>query len=282
MIIEDAPAKINLALHVTGRRADGYHLLDSLVAFADMGDTVTLAPGPLSLLIDGPFGAGLDAGPGNLCLRAAQLAGGAAVITLTKRLPVASGIGGGSADAAAVMRGLAAQGHALPDDPAALGADIPVCLTSRPLRMRGVGEDLSEVPPLPPLPIVLVNPGLPLATPPVFAALTRRDNPPLPDPDWQDGDSLIAWLAGCRNDLQAPAIALLPVIAEVLAALDQAGARLARMSGSGATCFGIFDSPAQAERAADGLRRPGWWSVASKLAPLDRAGYISPATGGKD
>ncbi|AUH32744.1 4-(cytidine 5'-diphospho)-2-C-methyl-D-erythritol kinase [Paracoccus tegillarcae] len=281
-MIQPAPAKLNLALHVTGRRADGYHLLDSLVAFAAIGDHVSLQTGPAALTVDGPFAEQVPTDDSNLCLRAARAMGAEASIHLTKNLPVASGIGGGSADAAAVMRGLAAQGWSLPDNPAALGADIPVCLASRPLRMRGVGERLDAVPPLPALPLVLINPGQPLATPPVFAALSRRDNPGLPDPDWHDAESLIDWLARCRNDLQPAAISLVPVIAEVLAALDRAGARLARMSGSGATCFGIFDSPDAARAAADALTRPGWWTVATELAPLPAPGYISTKTGRKD
>lgn len=276
-MIQPAPAKLNLALHVTGQRADGYHQLDSLVAFAAVGDLVRLEPGSLGITVDGPFAGDVPTDDSNLCLRAARAMQADVAIRLTKNLPVASGIGGGTADAAAVIRGLAAQGHALPPDPAVLGADLPVCLAGRPQRMRGVGERLDEVPPLSALPLVLVNPGQPLPTPPVFAALTRRDNPGLPPPDWQDAAGLIRWLTACRNDLEAPAISLVPAIADVLGGLRAAGARLARMSGSGATCFGIFDSAAQARRAADRLRRPGWWSVATELAPSGPAGYPDPA-----
>ncbi|MCQ0968999.1 4-(cytidine 5'-diphospho)-2-C-methyl-D-erythritol kinase (plasmid) [Paracoccus sp. TK19116] len=265
-MIEAAPAKINLALHVTGRRADGYHLLDSLVAFARSGDEVRLTDGPLSLTLDGLFAIGLGDGDDNLCLRAARLAGAEASIHLTKNLPIASGIGGGSADAAAVLRGLARLGHSLPDDPERLGADIPVCLAGRPARMRGVGERLDPVPPLPPMPMVLVNPGVALSTPNVFAALDRTDHAPLPEPEWTGADTLLHWLARTRNDLQPAAQRLVPAITDVLAALDSHGARLSRMSGSGATCFGLFDDDATAARAAAALSRRGWWAVATELA----------------
>lgn len=265
-IAEHAPAKLNLALHVTGLRADGYHLLDSLVAFAAVGDEVTLTPGPLSLQIEGPFASGLEGD--NLCLKAARLAGAEAQIRLVKNLPVASGIGGGSADAAAVLRGLARLGYPLPPVPETLGADVPVCLASSPARMQGVGEIVTPLPPLPALHLVLVNPGIALPTPPVFAALAQKTNPPLPPiPAFADAPGLIQWLAATRNDLEAPAIALAPAIRKVLDALNSAGAGFARMSGSGATCFGLFPSPAAAARAAEALRRPGWWAVASELAP---------------
>lgn len=269
MAAEAAPAKINLALHVTGRRADGYHLLDSIVAFAATGDRlrVTQAAAPV-LRVTGPFANAVPTGAENLCLRAAALAGVAAEIRLEKHLPVASGIGGGSADAAAVLRALARQGVPLPDAPERLGADVPVCLAGRPARMRGVGERLDPLPTLPGLAMVLVNPGLPLSTPAVFARLEQRENPPLPDlPAGLDPAAFIAWLRGCRNDLEAPAITLAPQIAEVLDALRAQGARLARMSGSGATCFGLFARPADAEAAATALAqaRPGWWVVATAL-----------------
>ncbi|MDO5657799.1 MAG: 4-(cytidine 5'-diphospho)-2-C-methyl-D-erythritol kinase [Paracoccus sp. (in: a-proteobacteria)] len=271
MIVERAAAKLNLALHVTGRRADGYHLLDSIVVFAEVGDVLTLRPGPLSLEVTGPFGAGLG-GEDDLCLRAARLVGAEAEITLEKNLPVASGIGGGSADAAAVLRGLARMGAALPDDVARLGADLPVCLTSRPARMRGIGEVLDPLPPLPDLSLVLVNPGVAVPTPAVFAALQSRENPPLPKPDWRDRASLMAYLQACRNDLEPPAIAVAPVIAEALDALRREGAELARMSGSGATCFGIYPDDAAAARAAAALSVRGWWAVATGLAPAPAPG----------
>ncbi|MDP5305896.1 4-(cytidine 5'-diphospho)-2-C-methyl-D-erythritol kinase [Paracoccus spongiarum] len=268
IVAEAAPAKLNLALHVTGRRADGYHLLDSLVGFAAFGDRVELSPGPLSLAIAGPFAAGLEDGEDNLCLRAARLAGGRAAITLDKRLPVASGVGGGSADAAAVLRGLARMGHPLPPAPERLGADVPVCLLSAPARMQGVGEVLTPLPALPRLPVVLVNPGIALPTPQVFAGLAATDNAPLPPiPRLADRAALIGWLAATRNDLEQPALALRPVIGEVLAALRGQGAGFARMSGSGATCLGLFDRAARAATAANALKQHGWWAVATELAP---------------
>ena len=263
----DAPAKLNLALHVTGRRDDGYHLLDSLVCFAAVGDRIALTPGPLSLSIDGPFAGGLAVEDDNLCLRAARMAGGQAAIRLTKNLPVASGIGGGSADAAAVLRGLARMGHPLPDEPERLGADVPVCIGSRAARMQGVGQIVTPLADLPPLHLVLVNPGIAIPTPQIFAAMTKRDNPPLPPiPTFADARELIAWLRDTRNDLQAPAMSVAPVIGQVLKALDGLEAGFSRMSGSGATCFGIFDSAARAEAAAATLGRKGWWAVPTELA----------------
>lgn len=278
-VSECAPAKLNLALHVTGRRDDGYHLLDSLVCFAEAGDRVELSPGALSLTIDGPFAAGLDSGldggldgtGDNLCLRAARAVGADVAIRLTKNLPIASGIGGGSADAAAVLRGLRRMGHPLPSVPEALGADVPVCIGSVPARMAGMGERLSPVPPLPPLHLVLVNPGVALSTPAIFAGLDRRDRPPLPPiGPMPDLAALIGWCRATRNDLQPPAIAAAPVIADVLDGLTRHGAAFARMSGSGATCFGLFDRPVAAEAAARTLGRTGWWAVACQLAPAPR------------
>ncbi len=266
---ELAPAKLNLTLHVTGRRPDGYHLLDSLVVFLAIGDVVTLTPGPLSLDLTGRFAPGLTAGPDNLCLHAARLAGHEARITLEKNLPVASGIGGGSADAAAVLRALDAR----PKDSESLGADVPVCLAGRPTRMRGLGEILTPLPPLPELHVLLVNPGQGLSTPQVFQALERRDNPPMPDPlpAFPDRSALTAFLHACRNDLEAPAIRIMPRIAACLAAIRDQGAELARMSGSGATCFGLFASAAQAQAARDHIAgaNPGWWVAASGLAPAN-------------
>lgn len=267
-LVEPAPAKLNLALHVTDRRGDGYHLLDSLVAFAAAGDRITLAAGPMSLRIEGPFAAGLEADRRNLCWRAAELVGADVAILLDKRLPVASGIGGGSADAAAVLRALVRMGHALPARPQDLGADLPVCLRSAPARMQGIGEVLTPLPALPPVPLVLVNPGVAVATPQVFGALASRRNPPLPAiPAFASGADLIGWLELTRNDLQPAARRLCPAIGEVLDALRHGGAGFARMSGSGATCFGLFDSHARADKAARALKQHGWWAVASELAP---------------
>ena len=265
---EGAPAKLNLALHVTGQRDDEYHLLDSLVAFANIGDVVRLSPGPLSLTVTGPFAGDLPT-LGNLCLRAAELAGTDVQISLTKNLPVASGIGGGSADAAAVLRGLARMGAALVDG-ATLGADVPVCVASRHLRMRGIGDRLDEIPAMPALSLVLVNPGVQISTAEVFHALPDKQNPALPPmPAAWNLAGLTGYLGLCRNDLQPPAINLVPPIGAAIDALMAHGALLARMSGSGATCFGIFANDAAAERAASciGLAEPGWWAVATGLAP---------------
>jgi 4-diphosphocytidyl-2-C-methyl-D-erythritol kinase len=271
---EFAPAKVNLALHVTGRRGDGLHLLDGLVAFVDVGDTIAAeADDALSLAVDGPFGAGLGASPDNLVLRAAALMrqpGCGAALRLTKALPLASGIGGGSSDAAATVRLLARLwDRPVPpiEDLLRLGADVPVCLAARSCRMRGVGEELTPFA-LPAFWLVLANPGVPVATGAVYAGLAGRFGPPMPAaPVGNDAEPLIAFLAGQRNDLQAPAIAVAPVIEGVLAALAaQSGCRLARMSGSGATCFGIFASEAQAltAAAAIGRREPGWWATAAR------------------
>ncbi len=271
-VTEFAPAKVNLCLHVTGQRADGYHLLDSLVAFAGIGDRLVARPASAaSLTLAGPFGADLPGGPDNLVLRAAAGFGAAAAFTLDKHLPPASGIGGGSADAAAALRALARlTGKAIPGGLALrLGADVPVCLAARPARMRGVGEVLDPVT-LPLGWIVLANPRVEVPTPAVFRALARKHNPALPDtmPHWPDMAALAAWLATQRNDLEAPALAIAPVIAQVLAALRaQEGTRIARMSGSGATCFGLFDeeAPARAAETAIAAAHPGWWVAAGKL-----------------
>ncbi|WBU53179.1 4-(cytidine 5'-diphospho)-2-C-methyl-D-erythritol kinase [Paracoccus sp. SCSIO 75233] len=263
---EFAPAKLNLSLHVTGQRADGYHLLDSLVVFADVGDKVTLEPGPLSLTVNGAFAEALDGD--NLCLRAARLADAEARITLTKDLPVSSGIGGGSADAAAVLRGLARMGAEMPQKTEALGADIPVCIASRPMRMRGVGEILDPLPPLPEMRLVLVNPGVSTSTPGVYGALAQKNNDAMPPlPDGLDLAGFVDFLRRCRNDLQGPAMSLCPEIAKVLRALEEEGAMLARMSGSGATCFGIFPDAASAGLAAYriGAAYENWWIRATGL-----------------
>ena len=274
-----APAKINLTLHVTGRRDDGYHLLDSLVVFADVGDRLTVAPAEtLSLRVTGPRAAGVPTGADNLVLRAARALAPdhGAAITLDKRLPAASGIGGGSADAAAAVRALAALWHLPPPDPAtliALGADVPVCLASRPARMSGLGEALAPCPALPPFHLVLANPGVAVSTPAVFRALARPENPPMPAtlPPWPDAAALAAWLATMRNDLETPATALCPAIHGVLVALAaRPGCLLARMSGSGATCFGLFADPAAAAAAARALEtaQPDWWVANTAPRPL--------------
>jgi 4-diphosphocytidyl-2-C-methyl-D-erythritol kinase len=282
---EPAPAKLNLYLHVVGRRADGYHLLDSLVAFADIGDVVEAAPAAaLTLALAGPFAAAL-AGPvaDNLVWRAAGLLARhlgrapAAALMLTKNLPVAAGIGGGSSDAAAALRALARLWQApVADDvlaalAVALGADVPVCLAGRASWLGGIGEQVAPAPPLPPVGVVLANPGTPLATATVFA---RRSGPfaaPARFSDApRDAAQLAALLAVRGNDLTAAAIALEPAIATVLARLAAAeGALIAHMSGSGATCFALFASPREAAAAAEGIARaePGWWVAAGRLLP---------------
>ena len=263
---EFAPAKVNLFLHVRGRRADGYHLLESLAVFPQVGDSLEARPAAgLTLTADGPFGAELDCGPGNLVLRAARGAGASGLaFRLTKRLPVASGIGGGSSDAAAALRIVARAGFEAPPGFApSLGADVPVCLEPGSRIMSGVGEQLAPGPRHPAFWMLLVNPGVAVATGPVFDALATRDNPPGPAASatgFADFHDFIAWLALQRNDLEAPARRIAPAIGEVLAALGQAP--LARMSGSGASCFALFET----ERAARGIDLPpGWWSAVARV-----------------
>jgi 4-diphosphocytidyl-2-C-methyl-D-erythritol kinase len=273
-LAEFAPAKVNLTLAVRGRRADGYHDLESLVVFASVGDRLELEPGgDLRLVVRGPTAKAAGAVQDNLVLKAAAALAArvptlrAGAFTLVKRLPVAAGLGGGSADAAAALRllaqanGLAASDERLLAAAAATGADVPVCLASRARMMRGRGEVLAAPLDLPRLPAVLVNPGVALPTRDVFSACTPADAGP-PDGEEPSAEGLAAFLARHGNDLEAPAIRLQPVIAEVLEALRAcAGARLARMSGSGATCFALFPSARAAARAARALREahPAWW-----------------------
>lgn len=249
---ETAYAKLNLALHVRARETDGYHRIETLFAFCENGDLVAAEPAnELSLAVTGPFAGALDGESGNLVLRAARALGVKAAITLDKRLPVAAGLGGGSADAAALLRmfggstGLAAT----------LGADVPACLASRTARGDGKGDLIEpvEIEGLSGTPVLLVNPGIPLATASVFAAWDGVDRGPLAD--WESG----------RNDLEAPARRLVPEIGEVLEALS--GARIARMSGSGATCFGLYDDEAarDAEAARIGAERAHWWLSQTRL-----------------
>lgn len=282
-IIEDAPAKINLALHVTGRRADGYHDLDMLVAFADgIGDKLTVAPSSSdSFAITGPMAGNLSADGDNLVIRARdgfrRLTGrtGPIAITLEKRLPVASGIGGGSADAAATLRALCRLSGQDPSSPAlaglalSLGADVPMCLAGRPARILGIGETIRPMALGHRFGLLLVNPGLAVSTPSVFRALERRDNPPLPAlPAGLSAGAFAAFVAAdTRNDLEAPAKRLSPAIGDVLSELGGLpGIRLARMSGSGATCFGLFDDGKSAGTAAIAIRqsRPQWWVAAGR------------------
>lgn len=279
-LTEAAPAKVNLFLHVLGRRADGYHLLDSLVVFAGAGDVLEVQPADaVSLEVVGPFASGLAGEADNLVLRAARaLAAEAGVtagahLTLHKNLPVASGIGGGSADAAAALRllcrrwGLRLASQTLARLALALGADVPVCLAGRAARMGGVGEVLAPAPALPACGMVLVNPGVAIATADVFRARRGEWSRPVELPAlWADAAAMARDLARLRNDLEPAAVALRPVIGEVLAALAAApGCRLARMSGSGATCFGLFDDASAAVAVAARLRRPGWWCWAGSL-----------------
>lgn len=268
--VEPARAKINLALHVLGRRQDGYHELDSIVAFADIADRLIFTEAEdWGLDIAGPFAAKLETAPGNLVLKAARGFAGAYPdvrrtyrITLEKNLPVASGIGGGSADAAACLRALSALAG-VSDDLSGLarglGADVPVCLVGKTCRMRGAGERIEPLDDIAPMPAVLVNPRLELATAEVFARLALRP-----------GDKAFAGLAApvdlaaCRNDLTLSALASAPVIGEVMAVLGvQPGLHFARMSGSGATCFGIFASPEAAKEAARRIAQAHaqWWVV---------------------
>jgi 4-diphosphocytidyl-2-C-methyl-D-erythritol kinase len=277
-----APAKINLFLHVGDKRADGFHALQSLVAFTEAGDNLDFVlDDTISLAIDGPFGAELSAGDDNLIVKAARVfepalgAAKGAHVTLTKNLPVASGIGGGSADCAATLRGLNAlwslglDTAALQEIGASLGSDVPVCITCRPQWMEGRGEILTELPALPETAIVLVNPGVGVPTGKVFAALKERRGVGLPlPPAFAGAADLVAYLNDTSNDLEAPARAIAPVIGEVLDFIADEGALLSRMSGSGATCFGLFENGTAAARAADAIHaaHPGWWAVASRLS----------------
>ena len=272
-----APAKINLFLHVGPVAADGYHPLASLAAFADVGDAVTVARAEaLSLSVTGPFGGALAGEGDNLILRGLRALGEAAgigappvAVTLDKQLPIAAGLGGGSADAGAAIR-LAAKLLDLDLDETVLeavagvvGADGPMCLRARPAWASGRGDDLADEPRLPPLHAVLLNPGLPSPTGAVYRAYDDApaggaDCPEAPA-DWSSA-AVIDWLAGQRNDLEAPALRVTPGIGEALTAMRAAPAcRLTRMSGSGATVFGLFDNPAAAGAAAVALQRPGWW-----------------------
>ncbi|KPH10081.1 4-(cytidine 5'-diphospho)-2-C-methyl-D-erythritol kinase [Rhizobium acidisoli] len=281
-VTEEARAKINLALHVTGQRADGYHLLDMLVTFADCGDRLGFLPAQTdAFTLSGRFGEMLAGDGGtNLVLRARDLLreqfGALAFpvhIHLQKNLPVASGIGGGSADAAAALRGLMRLwGMSLPVEALAslalkLGADVPMCLESRPLIARGIGEEIEAVADLPAFAMVLANPLKGMSTPEVFRRLTTKNNPALSLAPGLSGSA--GWLAvidAARNDLEPPARQLVPEIAVISAMLQARGALLTRMSGSGATCFGIFASMAEAQEAAAALHgeRPDWYFQATE------------------
>ncbi|AXA41480.1 4-(cytidine 5'-diphospho)-2-C-methyl-D-erythritol kinase [Rhizobium leguminosarum] len=281
-ITEEARAKINLALHVTGQRPDGYHLLDMLVTFADHGDRLDFMRSPTDeFSLSGRFGETLAGDDGtNLVLKARDLLREAigplafpVRIHLEKNLPVASGIGGGSADAAATLRGLVRLwGTSLPEEALAalalkLGADVPMCLASRPLIARGIGEKIEPVPELPALAMVLANPLKGVSTPEVFRQLATKNNPALSlPPSRPQAADWLAAIGAARNDLEPPARELVPEIAVISAMLQAHGALLTRMSGSGATCFGIFATMAAAEDAAAALHdeRPDWYFQATE------------------
>jgi 4-diphosphocytidyl-2-C-methyl-D-erythritol kinase len=289
---ERARAKVNLTLHVLGRRADGYHDLESLVAFADCADGLTFTEAPaFSLSVTGPRAADCGDLSDNLVAKAArllaervpQLKSGSFV--LDKHLPAAAGIGGGSADAAATLRLLAGANGLTKDDPRlvaaaqAAGADVPVCLLSSACMMRGAGERVTPTP-LPRLPCVLINPGVPVPTRDIFAAIGLKPGdtfaPPagasnnvIWPPSSAGADAWLSAIARGRNDLEPVAVKIQPVIAEVIALLGGSkGCTLVRMSGSGATCFGLFDNDASAASAAAALksRHPKWWVEASALS----------------
>lgn len=283
---EAAPAKINLFLHIVGRRPDDMHLIDSLVVFAELGDIVTVSPGnDISLTRSGPMAGDLPPVEDDLVFRAAILLAEAAGVTagadidVQKNLPVASGIGGGSADAAAAIRALTQLWRVdLPPDRLSslaqnLGADVAVCLESQPSLVGGIGEQLSPPGALAPLHAVLVNPRLAVSTAEVFKDFTTTpqtlDSAPDVPQEWSgDPHQFARQLAACRNDLTDAALSLCPEIGNVLGQLDaQPECLLARLSGSGATCFGLFATPSAAQAAADALVRdsPGWWVAATRL-----------------
>ena len=277
-----APAKVNLTLHVTGQRPDGYHLLDSLVVFADVGDRISVQPAPdLRLRVTGAFSDGVPTDDSNLVLRAARLllrlrdgSRGAALL-LEKHLPHAAGIGSGSSDAAATLRLLADHWNLPPlsadsAEVLALGADVPVCVAGpAPARMRGIGEVLDPVADLPDCALVLVNPRVTVPTGTVFKALPRKDNAPMEDvPPGLDADGFAAWLAAQRNDLAAPARAMVPEIDRALAKLEAMPHVLfAGMSGSGATCFGLTRSMAEARQVARAIQvsEMAWWVAPAQV-----------------
>ncbi|MBB4053292.1 4-diphosphocytidyl-2-C-methyl-D-erythritol kinase [Devosia subaequoris] len=285
-IVQTAPAKINLALHVTHRREDGYHDLESLIVFANIFDELEATPADEDgLTISGPFSKGLGAGPTNLVLRAVaafrarwpDLSPPGLSLHLVKNLPVAAGIGGGSADAAAALRIMASRAAEpvsvaeLADLAATLGADVPACLLSRPLVARGVGEILSPLPAFPRLYVTVVNPGVAVATADVFRRLRAHDNyslPALPEPLTRPAQ-LGLWLNETRNDLQPPAVKLVPEIGILIEELAETpGCMMSRMSGSGATVFGLFGSEGQAHEAANHVRRryPEYWTAAAAIS----------------
>lgn len=279
MTTQTAPAKINLALHVTGQRADGYHLLQTLVVFTEAGDLIEISHAESDgFAISGPFAGGLkQADPAsNLVLKARDLLralpdvnGTPVFIHLHKNLPVASGIGGGSADAAATLRALMSHWKCAPPPSTLLeicvelGADVPMCFSSRPLIARGIGEDIDLIEDMPTLHLVLVNPLKGVSTPEVFRHLDQKNNPPLMQ---RGSEDWLGFITQCRNDLEPPARTQLAEIGEASALLTQTGAAVVRMSGSGATCFGLYATAEEARLAAVFLRqqRPDWYVQATK------------------
>lgn len=287
MRVEFAPAKVNLALHVTGRRPDGYHLLNTLAVFTRFGDRITIEAAERDgLSVSGRYASAVPTDESNLILKARDALRGHSglhnappvSITLEKNLPVASGVGGGSSDCAAVLRGLASFWGLDPGDAdlagigGPLGADLPMCLAAKPLVARGTGDELAFVPEFPSLGLVLVNPGIPVATAAVFSALERRDNEKLPPlPSHLDFHTIRNWLEITRNDLEDAAQTIEPSIRVAKAALMKADAGFARMSGSGATCFGLFETGNVAKRAAASIRsrHPDWFVAATRSMPSE-------------
>ena len=270
-----APAKVNLALHVVGRRPDGLHLLDSLAAFTEFGDLVEARLGAgRSIEVEGPMAQGVPADETNLAMRAAALFDRAegCRVRIDKRIPAAAGLGGGSADAAAALRLLSrAGGWSIPGarEVGSLGSDVPACLFGRTVRVRGAGEMLDGVDRLPGFPLVLANPRRRLPTAAVYGALRSEGRSGLaPFPDGGARESWVRWISAQRNDLEEPALRLCPEIGQALQAVGaSAGCKVARMTGSGPTCFGIFGGREEADAAADRIRaeHPGWWAVSTRI-----------------
>ncbi|MGF7159743.1 4-diphosphocytidyl-2-C-methyl-D-erythritol kinase [Rhodoligotrophos appendicifer] len=280
---EIAAAKINLSLHVVGRREDGYHLLESLVAFTSLGDELYLERHTsLELKITGPFSGNLTSGDDNLILRAARAQGvNNLKVTLNKRLPVAAGLGGGSADAAAALRGMHVLGYGKQVSNSgelamSLGADVPICLRSKACFMRGIGDQIEEVPDLPKVSILLVNPMIEVSTATVFKNLHLEigegvggNHPSLPTRGWDSAHALSDYLLACRNDLEQPALSIAPDIGVLLALMRRLpGCLMARMSGSGATCFALFAEAGEAMLAEREILtvHPRWWTMSSQLS----------------
>lgn len=266
------PAKVTLALHVTGQRDDGYHTLDSLAMFANLGDRMTISmPGSYNLTLKGPMADGVPEDDTNLVIRAAQLMRMNADFVLEKNIPNAAGLGGGPGDAAATLRILSGfGGKPVPGDGIELGADVPLCLQSEPARVTGIGDVVTPLHNLPAMHVVLVNPRLPVLTTEVFKRLEHKVNRPMPQkiPEFATAAEFARWLKDMRNDLQEPAIEKEPVIKQVFDTLERTpGCLLTRMSGSGGTCFGIYNDQETARSAAGRLQEShtSWWVAATTL-----------------